>query len=66
MKIRGLFADGIVMTQARRPAMKKKYIVTLTEEERPMLRDANCGLRIDPQRTIIPGVTPRPCGKRVG
>ena len=46
--------------------MKKKYIVTLTEEERPMLRDANCGLRIDPQRTIIPGVTPRPCGKRVG
>jgi hypothetical protein len=134
MKIRGLFADGIVMTQARRPAMKKKYIVTLTEEERSMLREmvsrgkaaarklmharillkadageggpawhddaiaegldvgratvervrkefvedgleaalerrkprrqyarkrANCGLRIDPQRTIIPGVTPR-------
>jgi transposase len=39
MKIRGLFADGIVMTQARRPAMKKKYIVTLTEEERSMLRE---------------------------
>jgi len=26
------------MTQARRPAMKKKYIVTLTQEERQMLQ----------------------------
>jgi transposase len=32
------FADGIGMTQARRPAMKKKYIVTLTEAERQMLQ----------------------------
>jgi transposase len=34
----GLFADGVSGTQARRPAMKKKYIVTLTEEEREMLQ----------------------------
>jgi transposase len=34
----GLFADGIDRTQARRPAMKKKYIVTLTEAERQTLQ----------------------------
>src|SRR5665647_48594 len=34
----GLLADGIVITQARRPAMKKKYIVTLTDVERQMLQ----------------------------
>jgi hypothetical protein len=35
----GLFADGVSRTQAWRPPMKKKYIVTLTEEERRMLRE---------------------------
>jgi transposase len=33
----GLFADGVTIPEARRPTMKKKYIVTLTEEEREML-----------------------------
>jgi transposase len=37
--ISGLFADGLRTTQVRRPAMKKKYIVTLTDEERGMLRE---------------------------
>src|SRR3972149_6176569 len=35
----GLFADRIDMTQARRPTMKKKYIVTLTGAERRMLQE---------------------------
>jgi len=30
----GLLAEGIDMTQAKRPTMKKKYIVTLTGAER--------------------------------
>jgi transposase len=34
----GFLADGMGITQARRPAMKKKYIVTLTPEERQMLQ----------------------------
>jgi transposase len=36
---RGLFADGIDGPKARRPAVKKKYVVTLTEEERQVLRE---------------------------
>jgi transposase len=36
--ILGLFADKIGITQARRPAMKKKYIVTLAQEERQVLQ----------------------------
>src|SRR3990170_3022312 len=35
----GLLADGIDVIQARRPAMKKKYIVTLTAAERRMLQE---------------------------
>jgi transposase len=34
----GLFADGMSRTLARRSAMKKRYIVTLTEEERGLLQ----------------------------
>jgi|SRR5690606_21879839 len=35
----GFFADGMIRTQARRPVMKKKYIVTLARAERRMLQE---------------------------
>jgi transposase len=38
MDYSSLLADEIDRTPARRPAMKKKYIVTLTEEERQTLQ----------------------------
>jgi transposase len=38
MNFFGLFADKVCIPKARRPYMQKKYIVTLTQEERQMLR----------------------------
>jgi transposase len=39
MNLSGLFADGVSIPNARRPAMRKKYVVTLTDQERQTLRD---------------------------
>ena len=39
MDIRGLFANEVSLLEARRPTLKKKYVVTLTPEERQKLRE---------------------------